>query len=429
MVRKLRAKLNRGTGDERGQVLILVLIFLLLGSLMVIPLLNFVSTGLKSGVVYENKANELYAADSGVNDATWQIKYDHLGTLFTSPAYSAYDYNTAWDYELSGQVNTEDVNVTIENVWVPQNIPIPTEAEASAIIEAEKLVVTNSSIGTSCKIKLTYSPEALEDLRVETLGIWLPPGFSYVEGSSNLEADPLEEYYAEPVIESHGGNQAVLWAFDSAPPFTSFPGVNPGDSPMVAEVTFQFISSQPLAKPASVAWITTSGVPDIPYSWDADVKVFKITSRADNSTVEAYIHTSPLYSAFFNNAITSRGDITIRPGTVVNGDVQYNGTLDNKGTIDGNIITAPIEDWPTADELSDFYWVDDVISGSSIDISSGTEENPYLIGPGHTSGNLTIKGSGVAALEGTLYVQGSLKFQTGTGIKLNGETIYRDYLC
>jgi len=238
--------------------------------------------------VYENKANELYAADSGVDDATWQIKYDHLGTLFTSPAYKAYDYSTAWNYNLPEQVNTKGVDVTIQNVWVPQNIPVPSEAEANAIIEAEKLVVTSSSIGTSCKIKVTYTPEAQEDLMVETLGIWLPRGFSYVEGSSNLEADPLAEYYAEPVIESHGGNQAVLWTFNSVP-FIDLPSVNPADSPMVAEVTFQFTSSEPLAKPAAVAWITTSGVPDIPYSWDADVKVFKITSQADNSTVEAYI--------------------------------------------------------------------------------------------------------------------------------------------
>jgi len=158
--------------------------------------------------------------------------------------------------------------------------------------------------------------------------------------------------------------------------------------------------------------------------------IFKITSTAttdsnSSTTIESYIHISP-YPAFFNNGITSKNDVTIRPGAEVNGDVQYNGTLDNKGTIDGNTIKAPVEDWPTVDELSQFYWVDDVISGSSIDISSGTEQNPYLIGPGHTSGNLTITGTGVAQLNGTLYVQGSLTLMPGSAIMLNVETIYAD---
>jgi len=161
-----------------------------------------------------------------------------------------------------------------------------------------------------------------------------------------------------------------------------------------------------------------------------DNDIYKITSIAttdsnSSTIIESYVHISP-YPAFFNNAITSRGDITIQPGTVVDGDVQYQGTLDNKGTITGDTIQAPVENWPTADELSDFYWVDEVISGSTIDISSGTVENPYLIGPGHTNGNLTIKGTGVAQLMGTLYVQGSVTFKTHTGIKLNGQTIYAE---
>jgi hypothetical protein len=158
--------------------------------------------------------------------------------------------------------------------------------------------------------------------------------------------------------------------------------------------------------------------------------IFKITSIAttdsnSSTTIESYIHTSS-YPDFFNNAITSKGDVTIRPDGEVYGDVQYEGELDNKGTIYGDAIQAPVDDWPTVEELSGFYWVDDVISESTIDISSGTVENPYLIGPGHTNGNLTITGNGVAALNGTLYVQGSLTVMPGSALMLNLETIYTD---
>jgi len=159
--------------------------------------------------------------------------------------------------------------------------------------------------------------------------------------------------------------------------------------------------------------------------------IYKITSIAttdstSSTTIESYVHISP-YPAFFNNAITSKGDIEIQPGAEVFGDVQYNGTLDNKGTIHGDTYTTPITGWPTVEELSQFYWVEEPILGeSSIDISSGTVESPYPIGPARTSGDLTLTGSGVAELNGTLYVQGSLTLMPGAAIKLNGQTIYAE---
>jgi hypothetical protein len=163
------------------------------------------------------------------------------------------------------------------------------------------------------------------------------------------------------------------------------------------------------------------------YMGDDTYKITSIATTDSNSStiIESYIHIS-MYPAFFDNAITSKNDVTIRPGGEVYGTVQYGGELDNKGTITGDTIQAPVPDWPTVEELSDFYWVDDVISGSTINISSGTEENPYLIGPGHTTGDLTITGTGVAALNGTLYVQGSLTVMPGSALMLNSETIYAD---
>ena len=116
----LRDTLNSGVTKERGYVLTTVLILLLLGSLLITALLNFTGTGLKAGLVYEKKTDELYAADAGVEDAKWQIKYDYLETLFTDPAYSVYDFTSAYAYTLSEQVNSNSVDVTIENVWIPK---------------------------------------------------------------------------------------------------------------------------------------------------------------------------------------------------------------------------------------------------------------------------------------------------------------------
>ena len=53
------------------------------------------------------------------------------------------------------------------------------------------------------------------------------------------------------------------------------------------------ISFRPLgeasAKPNAVAWIQTSGVDDVSYSWNADIKVYRILSTAEDVTVEAYL--------------------------------------------------------------------------------------------------------------------------------------------
>ena len=111
--------------------------------------------------------------------------------------------------------------------------------------------------------------------------------------------------------------------------------------------------------------------------------IYKITSTAttdssSSTTIESYVHIPP-YPSFFNNAISSKGVVTIRPGGEVFGDVQYNGILDNKGTIYGETITDEIKGWPTVEELSEFYWVElPVINETSIDVSSGSMENPYL---------------------------------------------------
>jgi hypothetical protein len=64
--------------DQKGQVLILTLILLVVGGLILTPLLGLMSTGLLAGQVYEKKMSELYAADAGVEDAIWRIMYESI---------------------------------------------------------------------------------------------------------------------------------------------------------------------------------------------------------------------------------------------------------------------------------------------------------------------------------------------------------------
>jgi len=60
-------------GKQSGQALILVLIVLGVGSMLLAPTLSFMGTGLSAGVIAEDKTDELYACDAGVQDAIWQV--------------------------------------------------------------------------------------------------------------------------------------------------------------------------------------------------------------------------------------------------------------------------------------------------------------------------------------------------------------------
>jgi len=281
---------RKSTSAEKGQALILVLVFLLVGSLTITPLMSYMETGLKTDQVYRDKADELYAADSGIEDAIWQIKYDRLEALFSSPDYDKYDFSTTWTYDLSEQINNHDTTITIENVWIPKDVAPLNATEARDIIESNKLMVAGTAPGeTSYQIKISFYPGEGEedDLMVESLGIWLPLGYNYVTGSGNLEANPLDDYYSVPVVESHAGGQVVVWDFASVP-FESFPGANPLDVPMVSDVTFEFTSTQTGISPAAISWMLTSGVSDVPISWDIDTRMFRITSVAGDTEIEAY---------------------------------------------------------------------------------------------------------------------------------------------
>ncbi|MCX6003498.1 MAG: hypothetical protein NTX46_03605 [Chloroflexi bacterium] len=178
-------------GGEKGVAFIVVLLILLFFSLVIPVTMSFLSSKTSGSQKSTEDTGQLYASDSGIEDALWQIKYDHLDTLFSSPTYTTpyapYDYNTnTWTYNLSQQVNSEDVAVKIKNSWIPKDIDAPSPTEANIMISGSdaahppRLIVTGTALpptGTplvyTYQIKITYYPQTGENLKVEQLGIWL----------------------------------------------------------------------------------------------------------------------------------------------------------------------------------------------------------------------------------------------------------------
>jgi hypothetical protein len=286
--------------EETGQALILVLVFVLLGSLTLLPTLAHMSTALKTGVIYENKTNELFTADAGIENGLWRIKYDSLG-----PTYDVYDYSTVWSYQ-TDPVNNRAAGVTIRNVWIPTNITLAslgiTPAQAKTMVDSEKLVVTGTSGGSPGQpyhIKIEFTPATGDNLTVKSIGIWLPQGFTYTVHSSALEAGgPFTDYYPDSVsVAAVPGGQSVVWSYNSPYPlFTALPNFVSENGTLTSTITFSYSppADNPNKLPVAIAWMTTGGVASVPIAWDTDTRIYKITSSTGNTQIETYSSKSQL---------------------------------------------------------------------------------------------------------------------------------------
>jgi hypothetical protein len=410
----MKIAVRRLIREERGQALALVLVLLLVGGLVTAPLLDFMSTGLKVGKeVYEDKMYETYAADAGVEDGLWQIRHDRLPDF---AGYDEYDYYGQWHYSLNESVNGYGVNVTIMNVWMPKDIPAPDTAPdavtARKIIEEGKLIIAGSPSVTeesTYEVKLSYAWDCGDDLLldVNTIGIWLPPGFEYVMGSSDFEKASGESYYSVPVIDPYKGGYAVVWDFASVR-LSSFPGDDLGP-PMIKSFTFEYTTGPVGQSPDNaVSWIDTSGEGlEFPYTWDADVKIYQILSVAGDCEVEAYasqIEVRKLgaaisgdYHAIGNTLMTSSGYpyypyyrnrlYKESSATVAAGDIPSNAFIEAawlywSGWIEGDEQGV----WPpeTCDDMSDW------IPGSHWSIYSWYGDKEFLCYGGGSDADRTL---------------------------------------
>jgi len=164
-----------------------------------------------------------------------------------------------------------------------------------------------------------------------------------------------------------------------------------------------------------------------------NVIAYKIISTAtsdtgSSTTVESYLNLFP-FDGLLDNAITGGGDVSISNQSDVYGNVQYGGTLDNKGDIYGDIIPN-LENitWPPASVFIEFYR--ECLRDEGVDPNDPVQHFPYstidlkywgdTLGPLFRNGDLTIKNTDSVpqsvTLNGTIYVTGELVVQQDCNI-------------
>lgn len=228
---------------------------------------------------------EYYAADAGVEDAMWRIRNDKLPDWMLGNWGEATYKHDPYGYSLPTKINNKDVEVTIKPLWLLEGLETPSPGQGRE--PHDSLVTVSNVIGEIDKgnglyhglyqINIIYDG-SVGKLKIERIGVWLPPGFGYVDYSSNLESEPQTFPY--------NGGTAITWDYHPAIDYDKLPG--PGSKRVV---TFEFTPNE--NPEVAFAWIRTNRM-DIYLSWDIypslgmDSKIYRITSKATDPVSKKY---------------------------------------------------------------------------------------------------------------------------------------------
>lgn len=264
-------------GNSSGYALPLVLTLLALGSVATIPFLLQLDTGAKGVSVIRDLTVNSYTANSGIENARWQMQFGAsngpINQLSQStPSYS-YSYN----------VNNLTTYVTVN--WVPpmpspSPTPPPGGSQSDHAEVAYTIVPSNLLPGQTTVATVTITMENIGDNKIKFTQILdlLPPGFTYIAGSSSGHTT------ANPTTQMISGQQKLTWNF----------GV-PGDSLNSGETiqqVFRVSATPPEGVYYNSAWIVfdTGGAGTV-YAGEgttvvAQYRKFDVTSKIGKKTLK-----------------------------------------------------------------------------------------------------------------------------------------------
>ena len=193
----------------------MVLMLLAVGAFFLTPALNLASTGLRSKQIQTSLLQEQYARDAGAEYALWQLKYGGLAQTLTGEGQEAY-------YTVSLNDMTSSVTIRLR----------ATEGLSGAslahpdwkVFPSSVVVPTDPNVGELTVFTYTFTLKELDPNLANAVvdEVWdeLPPGFSYVPGSSQFEGSPIPD----PIIDYKPAYDVftVHWLFDPKITFSEY---------------------------------------------------------------------------------------------------------------------------------------------------------------------------------------------------------------
>jgi len=203
--------MKRLVRGEKGYILILALLVLVVVGLISGPVLSYMVSGLRAGHVFETGAAELYAADAGVEDAVLRIQLqdDEVKNLSCGSGNHSLTYPKSGDPPL--EVNGKNVVVTIN--WThntTKSVNYVVESTATSDGSATRITAYVSGVSkygdytgilgqvitAFDQLELPYNPNVIIDPPV---GEEHGPIGDYADIGSWPEEDEVKDFYGQNV--------------------------------------------------------------------------------------------------------------------------------------------------------------------------------------------------------------------------------------
>ncbi len=147
-----------------------VLAVMVLGSCLVVPILNYSSTSLKTTETLEQNVDGLYAADAGVEDALWKLMWD-------PPASFPYSYDVPTD------VNGMSVNVTISELTTVFGEVLDPGGAIDWLDVS--ITVVYDEVNQYYTFTIATANTGSGNIKIESIVIDFPAGLDYIDDSTS----------------------------------------------------------------------------------------------------------------------------------------------------------------------------------------------------------------------------------------------------
>jgi len=251
LVKKWLSQIKRG---EAGQVLPAVLAMTALGSMLIVPTLNYVSTSIKTGEMVEEELKGLYAAEAGTEDAIWKMANDPPGSF-------------PYSYQLT-DINGMTVSIVINEVTTVSGKDIGATGTHDENLLVEKAVTYADG---TYYYTLTMTNNGIGNVKIEMILVDFPPGVDYVEGSTGGDL-----YNGDPVVVGDSDIGITLYWELIAP----YPTIPEGTFKVH---TFELSGEEGIEGVEGHACVRASRQ-DVGTVWDVESKPYSIVSEAKDAS-------------------------------------------------------------------------------------------------------------------------------------------------
>jgi len=228
------------------------------GSLMIVPSINYVATNINAGSLAEEEFKGILAADAGVEDALWKIKNE-------PPDQESLPY----EYQIT-DVNGLSVDVTIDNIDQLAGVPLD---EGGGHVDWVTVNATATWDAGIWSYELAIYNDQPSVKHIVKILIDLPSGLEYVSGSTsgNITTDD-----PDPIIGSPATGIILIWGWEGE------------DRPVIDKFETKYHCFE-LNGPENIEGVEGHGFllidrSDVGSVWIGDIVPYSITAQAKDAS-------------------------------------------------------------------------------------------------------------------------------------------------